>query len=265
VSGRDRLREFGIAPEVAAALDLEGRTGTGVVVAVVDSGVTDGHPHVGRLLRGVRLDEGDDGAVRLAEDRSDSTGHGTACSGVIRAMAPDCAIASVKILDSRLLASSALLCRAIDWAAGECGADVINLSLGTRREASVDALRAACEGALAAGAVIVAAAAGIDGLDYPAAFPDVLGVAASPDDGFHAAEGAISLFAPPYPRSIPGRPRAENFRGPSFAAARVSGLITLLREARPRVNAPEAIALLRDVLPGLPDLPRGSGGSARSG
>lgn len=256
MSGRDRLDAFGVAPEMAAALGVQGRTGKGVVVVVVDSGVTDGHPHVGRLVRGVRLDEGDDGAVRVAEDRSDSTGHGTACSGVIRAMAPDCGIASVKILDSRLLASSGLLCRAIAWAAEECGADVINLSLGTRREASVDALRSACAGARNAGALIVAAAAGIGGLDYPAAFAEVLGVAASPDDGFHAAEGAISLFAPPYPRSIPGRPRAENFRGPSFAAARVSGLVALLREARPGLDAPEAIALLRRVLPGLPDLPR---------
>ena len=146
MSDRDRLDAFGVAPEVAAALGIKGCMGKGVVVVVVDSGVTDGHPHVGRLVRGVRLDEGDDGSVRVAEDRSDSTGHGTACSGVIRAMAPDCAIASVKILDSRLLASSALLCRAIEWAAGECGADVLNLSLGPRPGASVDALRSACAG-----------------------------------------------------------------------------------------------------------------------
>jgi subtilisin family serine protease len=251
-----RREEFGLTAAVLAALGLERCTGAGVVVAVVDSGVTDGHPHVGRLVRGVRLDEEEGGGIRVEEDRTDASGHGTACSGVIRAIAPRCSIASVKILDSSLLAPSGLLCRAIVWAAGECGADVINLSLGTRREDSVEPLRAACGTAMEAGAMIVAAATDTRGSDYPAAFPDVLGVAASPDDSLYAASDLpVTLFAPPYPRSIPGRPREENFRGPSFAAARISGLLALFREARPLLTAREAMDRLHRALPALPEFP----------
>ncbi len=78
---------------------LAGATGRGVKVCVLDSGVEVGHPLVGELAGAVavRLDENDE---TVAEDdlEGDLCGHGTACAGVIRGIAPEAEIYSVRVL-----------------------------------------------------------------------------------------------------------------------------------------------------------------------
>ena len=69
-----------------------GSTGAGVRVAVIDSGVDAAHPAVGGVVGGVVIEPDDDepDGVRYVEgDHTDLYGHGTACAGVIRAIAPD--------------------------------------------------------------------------------------------------------------------------------------------------------------------------------
>ena len=75
-----------------------GATGAGVRVCVLDSGVELDHPLVGTVQRSVAVTkDGDD--ISVADDTSgDLCGHGTACAGIIRSLAPECEITSVRVL-----------------------------------------------------------------------------------------------------------------------------------------------------------------------
>jgi subtilisin family serine protease len=202
-----------------------GRTGAGVIVAVIDSGVHAGHPHVGAVEESVCLDPPDGDTV-------DRLGHGTAVAAAIRDLAPGTTLIVGKIFDRSLSTNAAALARGIDWAV-ERKAQVINLSLGTANRAHAATLGESVARAAAAGAIVVSAweAAGVVWL--PGSIEGVASVVANPvlerdeleidDRGFAAS---------PYPRPIPGVPRERNLSGVSFAVANVSGFLARLLEGR---------------------------------
>lgn len=108
-------------------------TGTGAIVAVIDSGVQADHPDLaGRLLPG--YDFVDDDATP-----QDGNGHGTHVSGIVAAttgngigvasVAPGAMILPVRVLDDEGAGTAEDVKAGIDWAVAH-GADVINLSLG---------------------------------------------------------------------------------------------------------------------------------------
>lgn len=107
-------------------------SGRGVRVAVVDSGVDAGHPLVGRVDEYVALDrDADDGDVRATSGRHDDLfGHGTACAAIIRSLAPDVELVSVRVLGSDLKGSAAVFATGLEWCL-EHGIDVVNLSMST--------------------------------------------------------------------------------------------------------------------------------------
>ena len=133
------------------------------------------------------------GKITAARDFVDSTGdtsdaswHGTAVAGVItggdaadtNAVCPACTIISGKVLDAHDAGDDAEIARGLLWAVAS-GARVVNLSMSGADEAPV--LRNAIRTATRRGVVIVAAA-GNDGSaakSFPAADPNVLGVAAT--------------------------------------------------------------------------------------
>jgi len=109
-----------------------GATGAGVRVCILDSGIEAGHPLVGSVDRSVALTaDGDD--VKVAEDtEGDLCGHGTACAGIVRALAPDCSISSVRVLGAGYTGSGGVLLAGLRWAI-EQEYDVINMSLSTTK------------------------------------------------------------------------------------------------------------------------------------
>ena len=160
-------------------------TGSGVIVAVLDSGVDAGHPDLaGQVLPGVDLVDGGDGRV-------DPVGHGTTVAGLIAGRADDNAgVAGIapgaKILPVRVLDKlnkyddPAVIAKGMRWAVDH-GAKVLNLSLGgaLRSDAIAEALRYA-----AAHDVVVVACTGNVATDpsihevwYPAREPGVVAVA----------------------------------------------------------------------------------------
>ncbi len=95
-------------------------------VAVIDSGVHAGHPHVNGVAGGVSITP--DG--REEADYIDRLGHGTAVTAVIREKAPDAEIYAVKVFHDSLATRIETLVHALDWSARN-GMHLINLSLGT--------------------------------------------------------------------------------------------------------------------------------------
>jgi subtilisin family serine protease len=151
--------------------------GSGVRVAVVDSGVDGGHPLVGGIERAVAPVAGEDGEPVVADDDAgDVSGHGTACAGIIRSMAPGCAITSVRVLGPDLGGTAADLLAGLRWAV-EQRFHVVNLSLSTRKRAIVPDLRELADEAYFGGTLLVACAHNLPVESYPWRFSSVLSVA----------------------------------------------------------------------------------------
>ncbi|WP_053071777.1 S8 family serine peptidase [Cellulomonas sp. A375-1] len=170
-------------------------TGDGVVVAVVDSGVDDRNPH----LEGAVAD-GRDVVTGDGTGRTDTWGHGTAVAGIIAArrvadsgvvgLAPGARVLPVRVyhaegddaVEQGVQPTPGRIAAGITWAAAQ-GATIINVSMST--DADDAALRAAVRDATARGSLVVASAGNRNTADdkaddarYPAAYPEVLSVAA---------------------------------------------------------------------------------------
>jgi subtilisin len=118
-----------------------GSTGRGVRVCFVDSGIEPDHPLVGAVDSAHVAVAGEAEVVTVAaDDQGDVSGHGTACAGIVRALAPDCTIHSMRVLGADLTGTGRALLAGLEWAVAQ-GFDVINLSLSTRRRQFADILR----------------------------------------------------------------------------------------------------------------------------
>ncbi|GAA2645864.1 S8 family serine peptidase [Paractinoplanes durhamensis] len=211
--------------------------GTGVLVAVLDSGITGASPALtGRVLPGADVSAAD-GTGRADND---CTGHGTALAGVLAAapqkdaglvgVAPEATLLPVRIGTGTTAGRDALtagLRAAID------GRAEVAL-LGVRTDLTDPRVQTALASAVAAGVLVVVPAAAAD-VPVP---PGVLRVAGAGPNGKPVdtyAEGAADLVAPgsdivSLARTGSGQVRAN---GPEFAAAFVAGTAALIRGAQP--------------------------------
>jgi len=209
-----------------------GSTGAGVDVAVVDSGVEDGHPLVGRVTSAVALsvDDAAPDGVRYDEGpHEDLFGHGTACAGIIRALAPDCRIHSVRVLGDRLTGRGPVFAAGVRWAL-ERGFAVVNLSLSTGKDAYHGLFHDLADEAYFRGTALVCAVNNAPVPSYPSQFASVFSVAAHPR---HDPEGFDVNPDPPVEFGAPGVDVEVAWRGGgtlaatgnSFAAPHVAGLV----------------------------------------
>ena len=152
-----------------------------VVVAVLDTGVTPQADLQGKLTAGYDF-------VNNDADPADDHGHGTMAAGVVGAVSNNsvgvaslcwsCTVMPVKVMGADGNGTYSAIASGITWAADH-GAKVISLSLsGT---ATSTTLQSAIDYAYGKGAVITAAAGNTacNCVSYPAAYPHVLGVAAT--------------------------------------------------------------------------------------
>ena len=225
---------------------IAGRLGQGVRIAVVDSGVNAQHPHVGGVAGGVAI--GLDGTE--ADDYLDRLGHGTAVTAAIKEKAPGAELLAVKVFGDRLATSCSALVRAIEWA-GEQGARLVNLSLGTANPAHEARLADALARASGRGALVVSAQES-DGVRWlPGSLPVAIGVLLDWSCPRHSVriadrEGNPVFLASGFPRPIPGVSPARNLGGISFAVANVTGVLARLLELEPGVrDAGEVVELAR--------------------
>jgi subtilisin family serine protease len=207
-----------------------------IAVAVVDSGIHAGHPHVGNVAGGVGFDE--DG--RPHEDWTDRLGHGTAVAAAIHEKAPDASLYAVKVFDRVLATRVAALVAAIDWAIAQQVA-LVNLSLGVSDPQFEEPLRAAVERATKAGVTIVAAVDAGGPRWLPGSLPGVVPVELDwdcPREDVRVTQhdGGVRLRASGYPRPIPGVPEGKNLKGTSFAVANATGILAASKELRRRLT-----------------------------
>ncbi len=218
-------------------------TGTGVVVAVIDTGVDAAHPALaGRVLGsgwnafenspdtsdvGNGVDDDDDGSV------DEMTGHGTHVAGVVAQVAPDAAILPIKALDSDGVGDAFFLAEGIYYAI-DSGASVINLSLSSTQNTRVVAEAVAA--AAASGIVVAAAAGNLDRPqppEYPAIDANALGIAATDASDLKSAfsnyNSALDISAPgtDIVSTMPGGGYAY-WSGTSMATPFVSGAAALV-------------------------------------
>ena len=144
-------------------------------VAVIDSGVDADHPRVGGVAGGVAFDldaEAEHGYVEDEGPHGDLVGHGTACAGIIRSIAPDAEIYSVRVLGANLKGRGALLHAGVEWSV-ERGMHVANLSLSSKAEAMFGPLHEVADQAYFSGTVLVCAANNLPGPTYPSQYASV--------------------------------------------------------------------------------------------
>ncbi len=247
--------------------------GSGVTVAVIDSGVDATQPALaGAVLRGRDLLD------RTGTGQRDCVGHGTAVASIIAGapvggtrigLAPAAHILPYRVSEQEIVdghpagtpGTPGGVADAIHDATDR-GAKVINLSLVL--SADHPEVRAAVAYALAHDVVVVAAVGnghqdGVpDPAPYPAAYPGVLGVGAIDESGARVPTSPVGsyvdLVAPgrSVVAAVPGHGLAR-FDGTSFAAPFVSGTAALIRAYRPSLTAAQVatrILATADPAPG---------------
>jgi len=176
---------------IDADLAWTASTGTGVKVAVIDTGIDKDHPDLKANIKGGVNFVG----RKVNPDKwDDDNGHGTHCAGIIAAVdneegvvgvAKETGLYGVKVLDRRGSGYLSDVVAGIQWSIDN-DMDVISMSLGT--SSNYQSLRDVCDAAWDAGAgIVVVAAAGNEGdgdistdeYSYPAAYDSVIAVAAT--------------------------------------------------------------------------------------
>ncbi len=255
-------------PQATAGADInatgawdETKGDSGVIIAVLDTGVELSHPDIKNKI----VSPGRD-FVGGGPDASDDLWHGTHVAGIAAAETNnELGIAGVgwncNVLPGKVIAASGegdygALILAIYWAVDQ-GAGVINLSLGG--EARDDDLLAALKYAYEHNVVVVAAAGNEAGpVLYPAAYDQYCLAVAATDYGDHRADfsnkgSEIDVAAPGVDvlSLYPTWDTPEGFapyvyaNGTSMATPHVAGLAALLKSLKPRLTAGEIMNIIR--------------------
>jgi subtilisin family serine protease len=257
-------------------------TGTGVLVAVLDTGIQLDHPDLAANIwtnpgeiAGNSIDDDKDGIVDdvhganmfdLDNNVNDDNGHGTHVAGIVAArqgngiggsgIAPDAKILPVKILDKNMSGNTDTLALGIRYAVDR-GAKILNVSVNT--DAPTDSVDAAVRYAADHGAIIVASA-GNQGrnIDLTPSFPAssnspaVFAIAAETEDGVLwqlSNTGLLSVdIAAPGQYIVSTAPGSsyQSRTGTSAAAPFVAGSLALLSAARPDLPMSELRAAISD-------------------
>ena len=226
---------------VTRAWAIDGATGKGVRVCVLDSGVEPDHPKVGALSGAVAVTLGEDGETNVVPDEEgDLCGHGTACAGIIRALAPECEIYSVRVLGQGFTGSGPILLAGLRWAV-EQGFDVINMSLSTTKRQFAETLHEIADTAYFNRTILVASAHNMPVESYPWRFSSVISV------GSHAETDSMTFNYNPDPpveffaRGVDVEVAwlgggSITATGNSFATPCISGLAALILSKHPRLT-----------------------------
>ncbi|GAA2231390.1 S8 family serine peptidase [Streptomyces amakusaensis] len=250
-----------------------GYDGTGVKIAVLDSGVDETHRDLaGRVVAERNFSRSPDSEDRYGQGTqvaSVAAGSGAASNGAHRGVAPGAEVLSGKVLDDRGRTTASTIIAGIDWAVAR-GADIVNLSLmGSGRDEN-DPLETHVDRVTAERGVLFAVAAGDDGPDprsiaSPGRAEGALTVGAVDGQGRIAGFSAVGpregggvkpdltapgvdITAAAAPGTSDGQspPGHVSFSGTAAATPHAAGVAALLKQRHPKWKAAE----LKSVLTG---------------
>jgi subtilisin len=218
-----------------------GATGEGVRVCILDSGIERDHPLVGTVDRAVAVSLGENDEAVVEEDpEGDLCGHGTACAGVVRSLAPECEIVSVRVLGAGYSGSGPVLLAGLRWSI-EQGFDVVNMSLSTTKSQFAGVLHELADTAYFRRSVLVASAHNMPVESYPWRFSSVISVGShgepDPFAFYYNPEPPVEFFARGVNVEVAwlsgGRIRCT---GNSFATPHLTGICTLILSKHPELT-----------------------------
>jgi subtilisin family serine protease len=226
-----------------------GATGAGVRVCVLDSGVEADHPLVGEVQQSIAISlDGEQVVVDEDDKEGDLCGHGTACAGVIRALAPECELTSVRVLGAGFTGSGLILLEGLRWAIDQ-NYDVINMSLSTTKQKFASLLHELADSAYFRRTMLVASAHNMPVESYPWRFSSVISV------GSHEEHDPYAYYynpAPPvefFARGVDvevawnGGGRLV-CTGNSFATPHIAGIAALVLSKHPELTPFQLKSLL---------------------
>ena len=218
-----------------------GSKGRGARVCILDSGVEAGHPLVGDLESAVTISLGENEEVIADDDtEGDVSGHGTACAGIVRALAPECSLSSVRVLGASFTGTGAVLLAGLRYAV-EHGFDVINMSLSTTKKPFAVVLHELADNAYFRRTLLVASAHNMPVESYPWKFSSVISV------GSHEEPDPLTFFYNPNPPveffgrgvnvEVPWTGgRSLTVSGNSFATPHLTGICALILAKHPELT-----------------------------
>jgi len=238
----ERIRIENPLPErVDREWAIGGATGRGVRVCILDSGVEFGHPKVGEVAGAFVIRLGEDGeTIAEPDEEGDLCGHGTACAGVVRSLAPEAELYSVRVLGAGFKGSGRTLLAGLRWAVDQ-GYDVVNMSLSTTKREFGELLHEIADRAYFARTVLVASAHNMPVESFPWRFSSVISVGSHEEDDpfvwYANPDPPVEFFARGLDVDVAwlggGTIRAT---GNSFATPCISGIAALVRSKHPSLT-----------------------------
>jgi subtilisin family serine protease len=208
---------------------------------------------------GVKADDPDE-LVYSTDPHEDVFGHGTACAAIIRSMAPECELYSVRVLEPTLRGRGQVFVAGLRWAI-ENGMRVCNLSLSTGNRNFFGLFHDLVDRAYYRGIMLVAAANNIPVPCFPSLYSSVISV------GSHDINDPYVYYYNPSPPVEFGA-YGINVRvawrkgewitgtGNSYAAPHMAGLITKILSKHPTLTPFQVkgilYALASNVVPPAP-------------
>jgi subtilisin len=224
-------------------------TGNGVRVCILDSGVERDHPLVGALEGSVVVEADAEGAITVRDDdEGDACGHGTACAGIVRALAPDVSLFSVRVLGAGFRGSGKVLLEGLRWSV-EQGFDVVNMSLSTTKREFAALLHELADAAYFQRTVLVASAHNMPVESFPWKFSSVISVAShelpDPLAYFYNPTPPVEFFARGVDVEVAWLGGGSlHSTGNSFATPHISAICALITAKHPQLTPFQLKSLL---------------------
>jgi subtilisin len=250
---RNRLARFPALASIDREWAWGGADGSGVAVAIIDSGVEASHPAVGGRLAEAWAVELSGDETRSVPDTAaiDLFGHGTACAGIIVGMAPKVDLISIRVLGADLKGKGAAFAEGLEKAIHR-PVQVANLSLSSKSDTLFPIFHELADEAYFKRVVLVSAANNVAGPSYPSLFSSVISVAAHPDPDpwryYYNPSPPVEFGAWGVDVPVAWRDGGQAVvTGNSFAAPHITALVALILSKHPGLTPFEVKAILAAV------------------
>ena len=228
-----------------------GGDGRGVRVGVIDSGIDNDHPAIAGHVKGyISFVEDRAGEMHVSDEpHGDAFGHGTACADIIRRIAPEVELYSIKVLGPLLTGKGTAFAAGLRWAI-EQGLDVVNLSLGTTKQDYAPMFYELADQAYFKNVLLVTAANNMPVTSYPSLFAAVTSVAChdqqDPYEFYYNPEPPVEFGAPGINVTVAWlNGQHMTVTGNSFSAPHISGLAAKILSKHPGLTPFQVKTILR--------------------